>query len=47
MVATKTQAIDKQKALKVLNKFLDQFKNYCKQNSHLMPLILKIFFRDF
>jgi hypothetical protein len=31
MVATKTQALDKHKALKVLNNFLDQFKNCCKQ----------------
>ncbi len=31
MVATKTQALDKQKALQVLNNFLDQFKNSCKQ----------------
>lgn len=31
MVATKTQALDKQKALQVLNNFLDQFKNCCKQ----------------
>ena len=31
MVATKTQALEKQKALQVLNHFLDQFKNCCKQ----------------
>lgn len=31
MVATKTQPLDKQKALQVLNHFLDQFKNSCKQ----------------
>ena len=31
MVATKTQALEKQKALQVLNNFLDQFKNCCKQ----------------
>ena len=31
MVATKTQTLEKQKALQVLNHFLDQFKNCCKQ----------------
>ena len=31
MVATKTQALDKQKALQVLNNFLEQFKNCCTQ----------------
>jgi hypothetical protein len=31
MVATKTQALDKQKALQMLNNFLNQFKNCCKQ----------------
>lgn len=31
MIATKTQTLDKQKALKVINNFLDQFKNCCKQ----------------
>jgi hypothetical protein len=31
MVATKTQTLDKQKTLQVLNNFLDQFKNCCKQ----------------
>ena len=31
MVATKTQVLEKQKALQVLNNFLDQFKNCCKQ----------------
>lgn len=31
MVATKNQALEKQKALQVLNHFLDQFKNCCKQ----------------
>jgi hypothetical protein len=31
MVATKTQALDKQQALKALNHFLDQFKICCKQ----------------
>jgi hypothetical protein len=31
MVATKTQMLEKQKALQVLNHFFDQFKNCCKQ----------------
>jgi hypothetical protein len=31
MVATKTQALDKQKALHVINNFFEQFKNCCKQ----------------
>lgn len=31
MVSTKTQPLDKQKALQVLHKFLDQFENCCKQ----------------
>ena len=31
MVATKTHALEKQKAIQVLNSFLDQFKNCCKQ----------------
>jgi hypothetical protein len=29
MVATKNQSLEKQKALQVLNHFLDQFKNCC------------------
>ena len=31
MVATKTHALEKQKAIKVVNSFLDQFKNSSKQ----------------
>lgn len=33
MVATKTEALDKQKVLHVLNKFLEQFENCCKQKN--------------
>lgn len=35
MVATKTQALDKQKALQLINNFFDQFKNCCKQKQSL------------
>jgi len=31
MIATKTQALDKQKALQMVNNFLNHFKNCCKQ----------------
>lgn len=31
MVATKTQALNKQKALQLVNHFLEQFKHCCKQ----------------
>ena len=31
MVATKTQALEKQKALQVIHNFFDKFKNCCKQ----------------
>ncbi len=34
MVATKTQSVDKQKALQVVNNFLEEFKNCCRQKQH-------------
>lgn len=33
MVATKSQVLDKQKALKLVNNFLEHFKNCCKQKN--------------
>jgi hypothetical protein len=48
MVPTKTQALEKQKALQALNNFLDQFKNCCKQKQPPNAAIFEhILSRDF